>query len=67
MLVLHPPHVRDFAGFDRPWARLADLVPDLAVRELAMGAGSVADGRLPRQPGGVRYLMNRAGLPATTA
>jgi demethylmenaquinone methyltransferase/2-methoxy-6-polyprenyl-1,4-benzoquinol methylase len=50
VLALHAPYVRDFAGFDRPWARLAERVPDLAVRELALGAGYVATGRLAQPP-----------------
>jgi ubiquinone/menaquinone biosynthesis C-methylase UbiE len=45
VLALHAPYVRDFAGFDRPWTHLADRVPDLTVREVAMGAGYVASGR----------------------
>jgi SAM-dependent methyltransferase len=50
VLALHAPYVRDFAGFDRPWAHLAERVPDLAVRELALGAGYVATGRLAQPP-----------------
>ena len=45
VLALHAPYVRDFAGFDRPWTHLAERVPDLAVQEVAMGAGYVASGR----------------------
>ena len=29
VLALHFPYVRDFAGFDRPWALLAERVPGL--------------------------------------
>lgn len=42
VLALHAPYVRDFAGFDRPWTRLAARLPRLRVREVAMGAGYVA-------------------------
>jgi ubiquinone/menaquinone biosynthesis C-methylase UbiE len=45
VLALHAPYVRDFTGFDRPWAKLAARVPGLRVREVAMGAGYVASGR----------------------
>jgi len=45
VLALHSPYVRDFAGFDRPWTGLAQRVPGLAVREVAMGAGYLASGR----------------------
>jgi SAM-dependent methyltransferase len=44
VLALHSPYVRDFAGFDRPWAPLAERVPDLVVEEVAMGGGWVAGG-----------------------
>jgi len=50
VLALHSPYVRDFAGFDRPWAHLADRVTGLDVRELAMGTGYVAAGRLAQPP-----------------
>jgi hypothetical protein len=40
------PYVSDFAGFDRPWALLADRVPDLAVEEVAMGGGHLAAGNV---------------------
>ena len=50
VLVLHSPYVRDFAGFDAPWTHLAERVPDLAVRELAMGGGYVASGRRGQPP-----------------
>jgi SAM-dependent methyltransferase len=45
VLALHAPYVRDFTGFDRPWAQLSARVPRLRVREVAMGAGYVAFGR----------------------
>lgn len=41
---LHAPYITDFAGFDEPWRRLAELVPDLRVHELAYGAGYIALG-----------------------
>jgi len=50
VLALHAPYVRDFAGFDRPWTHLAERVADLAVQELAMGAGYVASGRRGQPP-----------------
>jgi SAM-dependent methyltransferase len=50
VLTLHAPYVRDFAGFERPWSHLGERVPDLAVRELALGAGYVATGRLTQPP-----------------
>jgi demethylmenaquinone methyltransferase/2-methoxy-6-polyprenyl-1,4-benzoquinol methylase len=44
VLALHAPYVRDFTGFDRPWELLAERVPGLGVREVAMGGGYVAAG-----------------------
>lgn len=44
---LHAPYVRDFAGFDRPWRYLEQLVEDVQVREMAFGAGYVMTGRVP--------------------
>ena len=41
---LHTPYITDFTGFDKPWRRLAEFVPDLQVRELAFGAGYLALG-----------------------
>jgi len=38
------PLVPSFSGFGRPWALLADRVPDLAVKDIAMGAGYQASG-----------------------
>jgi SAM-dependent methyltransferase len=49
VLALHAPYVRDFAGFGRPWEPLAERVPDLAVQEVAMGAGFLATAAV-RQP-----------------
>ena len=48
VLALHAPFVRDFAGFSRPWALLAERVPGLTVEEVALGAGFVASGRVRR-------------------
>jgi SAM-dependent methyltransferase len=47
VLALHAHYVCDFTGFSRPWALLAERVPDLTVREVAMGGGYVASGRVP--------------------
>ncbi len=44
VLATHRPYVRSFAGFGRPWALLAERVPDLVVKETAMGAGYLASG-----------------------
>ena len=44
---LHAPFVTDFIGFDRPWRLLAEVAPDLRVRELAFGAGYLAIGHTP--------------------
>jgi SAM-dependent methyltransferase len=44
---LHAPFVTNFTGFDRPWRLLADIVPDLRIRELAFGAGYLAVGHTP--------------------
>ena len=41
---LHAPYVRDFAGFDRPWRHLEQLLEDVQVREMAFGAGYVMTG-----------------------
>jgi SAM-dependent methyltransferase len=46
VLALHAHYVGDFTGFSRPWALLAERVPDLTVREVAMGGGYVASGRV---------------------
>lgn len=42
---LHAPYVRNMAGFDRPWQLLEKYVDDLAVTEVAFGAGYRAIGR----------------------
>ena len=46
---LQAPFISDFTGFDQPWRLLAELVPDLHVRELAFGAGYIALGHTPSQ------------------
>jgi demethylmenaquinone methyltransferase/2-methoxy-6-polyprenyl-1,4-benzoquinol methylase len=46
VMALHAPFVRDFAGFSRPWALLAECVPGLDTREVALGGGYVAWGRV---------------------
>jgi SAM-dependent methyltransferase len=48
VLALHAPFVRNFAGFSRPWALLAERVPGLTVQEVALGAGYLAWGRVRR-------------------
>ena len=50
ILALHAPYVRDFAGFDRPWAKLAPRVDRLRVQEVAMGGGYLASGTVPARP-----------------
>jgi len=47
VLALHAPYVRDFAGFDRPWARMEPRLDRLRVQEIAMGAGYLASGTVP--------------------
>ena len=47
ILALHAPYVRDFAGFDRPWAHLQPRVDRLRVQETAMGGGYLASGTVP--------------------
>ena len=44
---LHAPYVRDFAGFDRPWRHLEQMVEDVQVREMAFGSGYIMTGRAP--------------------
>jgi hypothetical protein len=46
VMALHAPYVRTFAGFGRPWALLAERVPGLTVKEVALGTGYVAWGRV---------------------
>jgi len=43
----HAPFVRDFTGFDRPWALLAQHLTNLQVREIEMGCGYLAVGKIP--------------------
>lgn len=44
---LHKPFISDFTGFDEPWRLLGEFVPDLKVRQLALGTGYLAYGHLP--------------------
>ncbi len=50
VLALHAPFVRNFAGFGKPWALLAERVPGLTVEEVALGAGYMASGRVHHEP-----------------
>ncbi|HEY3691421.1 MAG TPA: methyltransferase domain-containing protein [Pseudonocardiaceae bacterium] len=43
----HAPYVRNFSGFDKPWAVLAERVEHLEIREVAMGGGYLAIGIVP--------------------
>ncbi len=43
-------YVTNFEDFDRPWRRLAQRVPDLAVQELAFGGAYMASGVLRGAP-----------------
>jgi len=43
--------VTTFEGFDRPWDRLAALVPDLDVAETYYGGGYIAYGTVPARSG----------------
>ena len=47
IFALHAPFVRDFAGFDRPWAGLEPRLNRLRVQEVAMGGGYLASGTVP--------------------
>jgi len=38
-------HVRDFMGFDRPWALLAEHLTDLRLTQIGLGTGYLAHGR----------------------
>jgi len=49
VLAAHAPFVGSFAGFDRPWALLAERVPGLEVTSVALGGGFLAWGRLPER------------------
>ena len=42
---VHAPFIRDFAGFDQPWARLGSHIDELRVREIELGCGYLACGR----------------------
>jgi hypothetical protein len=42
---VHGPFVRDFTGFDRPWARLAEHLTDKRIQEIEMGCGYLISGR----------------------
>jgi demethylmenaquinone methyltransferase/2-methoxy-6-polyprenyl-1,4-benzoquinol methylase len=50
---VHAPFVRDFTGFDRPWAQLVEHLVDVRVREIEMGCGYLVSGRTPDGPGPV--------------
>jgi SAM-dependent methyltransferase len=54
--------VSTFEGFQRPWSRLADLVPDLRVEEVYLGGGYIASAT---RPAGVarQWTVSRAPLP----
>lgn len=43
----HAPFIRDFGGFDRPWALLSRRLVEFGVDEVAMGGGYLAVGRMP--------------------
>jgi SAM-dependent methyltransferase len=47
ILALHSPYVRDFAGFDRPWAHLEPRLRRVRVQETAMGGGYLVSGTVP--------------------
>jgi ubiquinone/menaquinone biosynthesis C-methylase UbiE len=47
VMAIHAPFVRDFTGFDRPWARLAGRVADLRVERVATGGGYLASAQVP--------------------
>jgi len=48
VLGVHAPFVRDFTGFQQPWELLAQRVAGLQVREIALGGGYLAWGRVRR-------------------
>jgi SAM-dependent methyltransferase len=48
--MLHAPYVRSFSGFDRPWRHLEQLLEDVQVREMALGAGYIMTGRTSARP-----------------
>lgn len=45
--MLHAPYVRDFAGFDRPWRHLEQMVEEVEVHEMGFGSGYIMTGRAP--------------------
>jgi len=48
--MLHAPYVRSFEGFGRPWGHLEQLIEDVQVREVTLGAGYIMTGQAPPQP-----------------
>ena len=48
--VMHAPYVGTFEGFGRPWRHLEQLVEDVHVREVALGAGYIMTGQAPPGP-----------------
>jgi SAM-dependent methyltransferase len=42
--------VSTFEGFSRPWSRLDEFIPDLAVEEIYFGGGYIASGTIPPRP-----------------
>ena len=47
--MMHAPYVRTFEGFGRPWSHLEQLIEDIHVREVALGAGYIVTGQTPPQ------------------
>jgi hypothetical protein len=45
----HASYVRDFTGFDRPWARLGQYLPNLRVQEIEWAAATWPSARLHLQ------------------
>jgi SAM-dependent methyltransferase len=48
---MHAPFVRNFAGFDRPWALLTKHLTDLHIEQIEMSCGYLTVGRNPQKPG----------------
>ena len=48
--MMHAPYVRTFEGFGRPWRHLEQLIEDVHVREVALGAGYIMTGQAPPRP-----------------
>ena len=46
----HAPFVRDFTGFDRPWAQLVNYLGDVRIEEIELGAGYLVSGRTSGRP-----------------